>query len=193
MRRSAVPLLLGSLALVLVAVLAYAMTRPDAGESQQQNLDAQVESGTPVPAPDADRALPAVEGSARKTLADYRGQVVVLNFWGSWCTPCAREAPMLETYHRKLTKAGVGTVIGVTYNDAPADSIAFEKKYGLTYPSFRDAGTKMADTYGARAMPETFILDREGRIHAIARTEVNEEFLDGALERAGVPKDVLAR
>jgi cytochrome c biogenesis protein CcmG/thiol:disulfide interchange protein DsbE len=51
----------------------------------------------------------------------------------------------------------------------------------------------MADTYGARAMPETFILDREGRIHAIARTEVNEEFLDGALERAGVPKDVLAR
>ncbi|MGX6449815.1 TlpA family protein disulfide reductase [Patulibacter sp. S7RM1-6] len=193
MRRSAVPALLGVLAVALVAVLAYALTRPATGERQEQTLDAQVEAGTPVAAPGADRALPALSGGARRRLADYRGQVVVLNFWGSWCDPCRDEAPLLEKTHRRLRKAGVGTVLGVTYNDAPSDSLAFEKQFGLTYPSLRDPGTKLAVEYGARAMPETFVLDRRGRIHAIARTQVTEEFLDGALERAGVPKDVLAR
>jgi cytochrome c biogenesis protein CcmG/thiol:disulfide interchange protein DsbE len=193
MRRSAVPLLLGSLALVLVAVLAYAMSRPGAGESEQQSLDAQVEAGQPVPAPGSDRALLPVDAGVHKRLADYRGQVVVLNFWGSWCEPCKEEAPLLERYHRKLTKAGVGTVLGVTYQDTPEDSRQFEKEHRLTYPSFRDPGSDLAQAYGARAMPETFILDREGRIHAIARTAVNREFMDSALERAGVPKGTLTR
>lgn len=193
MRRSAVPALLGVLAVVLVAVLGYALTRTPASEKQEQTLDAQVEAGTPVAAPGAAHPLPELTGSARRRLADYRGQVVVLNFWGSWCDPCRDEAPLLEKTHRQLRKAGVGTVLGITFNDAPADSLAFEKKFGLTYTSLRDPGTKMAQEYGARAMPETFVLDRQGRIHAIARTQVTEEFLDSALERAGVPKDVLAR
>jgi cytochrome c biogenesis protein CcmG/thiol:disulfide interchange protein DsbE len=193
MRRSAVPLLLGSLALVLVAVLAYAMSRPDSGETQQRTLDAQVEAGTPIPAPGADKTLLPVTEGVRKRLADYRGQVVVLNFWGSWCDPCKKEAPLLERYHRKLTKAAVGTVLGVTHEDTPQDSRQFERDYGLTYPSFRDPGSDLAQEYGASAMPETFILDRQGRIHAIARTAVNAEFMDSALERAGVPKGTLTR
>lgn len=193
MRRSAVPLLLGSLALVLVAVLAYAMSRPDAGESRQQTLDAQVEAGQPIPAPGSTKTLLPVNDGVRKRLADYRGQVVVLNFWGSWCDPCKKEAPLLERYHRKLTQAKVGTVLGVTHEDTPQDSREFEKDYGLTYPSFRDPGSKLSQEYGATAMPETFILDREGRIHAIARTAVNQEFMDSALERAGVPKGTLGR
>ncbi|WP_022929192.1 TlpA family protein disulfide reductase [Patulibacter americanus] len=193
MRRSAVPLLLGSLALVLVAVLAYALSRSDPGESRQRSLDAKVEAGQPVPAPGSDRTLLPVTEGVRKRLADYRGQVVVLNFWGSWCDPCKKEAPLLERYHQRLTKAKVGTVLGVTYKDTPEDSREFEREYGLTYPSFRDPGSDLAQEYGAAAMPETFILDREGRIHAIARTAVNQEFMDSALERAGVPKGTLAR
>jgi cytochrome c biogenesis protein CcmG/thiol:disulfide interchange protein DsbE len=193
MRRSAVPMLLGSLALVLVAVLAYAMSRPASGEREEQTLDAQVEAGTPVAAPGAEKALLPVDAGVRRRLADYRGQVVVLNFWGSWCDPCKKEAPLLERYHRKLQKAGVGTVLGVTHVDTPEDSRAFEKDYGLTYPSFRDPGSSLAQEYGASAMPETFVIDRQGRIHAIARTAINREFMDGALQRAGVPKGTLTR
>jgi cytochrome c biogenesis protein CcmG/thiol:disulfide interchange protein DsbE len=193
MRRSAVPVMLGILAVALVAVLAYALTRTPGNEQNQQRLDAQIADGTPVPAPDSSRLLKPLAGGADKSLSDYRGQVVVLNFWGSWCDPCRDEAPLLERYHRKLQAAGVGTVLGVTFNDAPNRSIAFEKSYGLTYPSFQDPGTKLAQTYGARLMPETFIIDKQGRIHAIARTEVNPQFLDSALKRAGVPAEALAR
>lgn len=193
MRRSAVPAMLGILAVALVAVLAFAMTRSDSSDKAEKSLDAQVEAGTPVVAPGSDRSLIPLSGTVRKTLSDYRGQVVVLNFWGSWCDPCAEEAPLLEKYQQKLQKAKVGTVIGVTFNDAPTESIAFEKQHGLTYPSFQDPGTKLAQEYGAHLMPETFVIDRRGRIHAIARTAVNASFLDGALERAGVPRSVLAR
>lgn len=193
MRRSAVPALLGILVVALVAVLAFALTRSPADEQNEQRLDAQVANGTPVVAPGSDRALLSLTGDTRKTLAQYRGQVVVLNFWGSWCDPCRDEAPLLEQYHRKLKAAGVGTVLGVTFNDAPRKSVAFEERYGLTYPSFQDPGTELAQEYGASQMPETFVIDRRGRIHAIARTAVTAEFLDGALQRAGVPKGILAR
>lgn len=185
--------MLGILAVALVAVLAFALTRTPGNEKNQQRLDAQIADGTPVPAPGTTRVLKPLAGGADKTLADFRGQVVVLNFWGSWCDPCRDEAPLLERYHRKLQKAGIGTVVGVTYNDAPNRSIAFEKTFGLTYPSFQDPGTQLAQTYGAGLMPETFIIDRQGRIHAIARTEVDPTFMDGALKRAGVPAEVLTR
>jgi cytochrome c biogenesis protein CcmG/thiol:disulfide interchange protein DsbE len=193
MRRSAVPVVLGILAVGLVAVLAYALTRSPANEKNQQRLDAQVEQGTPVVAPGSDKTLKPLQGGATKSLAQYRGQVVVLNFWGSWCTPCREEAPLLEKYHRKLEQAGVGTVVGVTNNDVPEKSIAFEKAHGLTYPSFQDPGTELAQEYGASLMPETFVIDRRGRIHAIARTAVTPDFMDGALKRAGVPAAVLSR
>lgn len=193
MRRSAVPALLGILAVALVAVLAFALTRSPSDQKNEQRLDAQVEGGTPVVAPGSDKVLSPLAGGAKKTLADYRGQVVVLNFWGSWCTPCKDEAPLLERYHKKLQAAGVGTVLGVTHVDAPADSRAFEREHQLTYPSFQDPGSKLAQEYGASLMPETFIIDKRGRIHAIARTAVDQKFMDGALQRAGVPAKVLAR
>ncbi|WP_084269991.1 peroxiredoxin family protein [Patulibacter minatonensis] len=193
MRRSAVPALLGILAVALVAVLAFALTRSPDDQKNKQRLDAQVESGIPVRAPGADLALQPLAGGAKKTLGQFRGKVVVLNFWGSWCTPCKDEAPLLERYHKKLEAAGVGTVLGVTHVDAPDDSRAFEKRHGLTYPSLQDPDQKMSQTYGASLMPETFVIDTQGRIHAIARTEVDQKFMDAALERAGVPAKVLSR
>jgi cytochrome c biogenesis protein CcmG/thiol:disulfide interchange protein DsbE len=185
--------MLGILAVALVVVLGFALTRSPAEQQNQQRLDAQVQNGTPVLAPGSDRELLPLSAGAKRTLAQYRGQVVVLNFWGSWCTPCRDEAPLLQKYHEKLQKAGLGTVLGVTYQDAPRKSIAFEKTYGLTYPSFQDPGSSLADEYGASLMPETFVIDRRGRIHAIARTAITTDFMDGALERVGVPASVLAR
>src|SRR5205807_2156101 len=83
-----------------------------------------------------ERALPALQGGGRLRLADYRGKVVVLNFWASWCAPCTAEAPLLERTQRQL--GSQGTVLGATYNDVPGDSLGFARKEHLTYPSGRD-------------------------------------------------------
>jgi len=115
-------------------------------------------------------------------LVDYRGKVVVLNFWASWCTPCTDEAPLLQRTQRQL--GGQGTVLGATYNDIPGDSTDFERKYHVTYPSVRDVGLKLAQDYNTHALPETFVIDRNGKVVAISRGQVSERFLSSAVRKA---------
>ncbi len=182
--RATVPLLLTVMAIGLLAVLGYALLRPT-GNTTGASLDAKVERGQIVPAADVDRAMRPLTGPASRRLADFRGQIVVLNFWASWCRPCEAEAPLLQRAHRQLQRAGAGTVLGVTYNDTPDDSRGFVQKYGLSYPSLLDPGTEFAQQYGVRALPETFFIDREGRIRAIARGELTADFLNRSLKRAG--------
>lgn len=187
MRRSAVPALLGLLAVALIVVLAIAMTRTSDDDQRSQSLSAQIEAGKVVPAPGADDKRPLLIGDGEKSLSDFRGQIVVLNFWASWCDPCKQEAPVLDRVHQRLQKDGIGTVLGVTYQDDPVKSRAFMKKYGATYPSLQDPGRVLSQQFGASQMPETFVIDREGRIRAIAYGAVTDKFMDGALERAGAP------
>ncbi|CAB4907776.1 unannotated protein [freshwater metagenome] len=183
-RRSTVPVLLSVMALALLVVLGYALLRPNGG-STGASLDAKVERGQIVPAADAERSMRSLTGGPSRSLADFRGKIVVLNFWASWCRPCEAEAPLLERAHRQLQRTGAGTVLGVTYNDLPDSSRGFVRKYGLSYPSLLDPGTAFAQQYGVRALPETFFLDREGRIRAIARGELTADFLNRSLKRAG--------
>jgi cytochrome c biogenesis protein CcmG/thiol:disulfide interchange protein DsbE len=116
------------------------------------------------------------------SLADLRGKPVVLNFWASWCEPCEDEAPALVRAQRRLERAG-GTVLGVTVEDARPDSIAFERRFGMEYPSLRDVGGKLADEYASTSVPETFVIDREGKIVAIQRGSVDDRFLERALAK----------
>lgn len=184
MRRRTVPIGLAVLAVLLIGLLVIGMLRTNKSGTQDA-LDAKVERGQMVPAPDQNRALHGLSTPTTSRLTDFRGQIVILNFWASWCLPCADEAPILERAHRKLAAAKAGTVLGVTFNDTPDDSRGFVKQHGLTYPSLLDPGTPFADRYGVRALPETFVIDGQGRIRAIARGEINETFLNGALKRAG--------
>ncbi len=187
MPRSVIPALLGFLSVTLIVVLALAMTRTSGDDQRSQSLSAQVEAGKPVSAPGADDKRPLLDGDGELSLSDFRGQVVVLNFWASWCDPCKKEAPVLERVHQRLQKAGSGTVLGITYQDDPIESRAFVRQYGLTYPSLRDSGRVVARQFGVSQIPETFVLDREGRIRAIIYGEVSDEALDRALDRAGAP------
>jgi len=191
MRRSAVPLLLGAVAVALVALLIYALVRPATGEDERETLDAQVLAGKVVPAPAADVALPRLGAAGTQRLDELRGKVVIVNVWASWCIPCRREAPVLERTHRALARAGVGTVLGVTKNDAPEDSIAFARKHGMTYPSVRDPGNRFSSAYGSNQVPETFVIDRDGRIRAFDRGETSADFLRRALRLAKVPDRAL--
>lgn len=169
------------LAIGLVALLVYGVVA--AGDDT--TLDDAVKRGDKPAAPDRTRALPRLQGGGTARLADFDGKVVVLNFWASWCEPCRAEAPILQKAHERLSKAGTGLVFGVTYNDAAPDSLGFERELGISYPSVRDVGTELAEAFGTRALPETFVLDREGRVVAVSRGQLTQRFIDDALAEAG--------
>jgi cytochrome c biogenesis protein CcmG, thiol:disulfide interchange protein DsbE len=178
-RRSAVPIVVGVLGAALVALLVYGVV----ARHDDTSLDSAVKKGQLPTAPGASVALPTLDGSSSQTLAALRGKVVVLNFWASWCGPCESEAPVLERAQKKLSPAG-GTVLGVTYKDDADSSRDFMRKHKLSYPSLRDDRLNLAPKYGTTALPETFVLDKRGRIVALSRGVVNESFLTNAIERA---------
>ena len=98
-------------------------------------------------------------------LGDYRGKAVVLNFWASWCIPCREEAPLLEAAWQALQERGV-VFLGVNIQDNEEAAKAFLREFRLTFPNGRDAAGKIAIDYGVYGIPETFFIDREGRITA---------------------------
>ena len=96
-------------------------------------------------------------------LADLEGRPVVLNFWASWCDPCRAEAPILEEVWRNYRDRGV-VVLGIDTQDLSENAIAFLDETGTTYPSVRDGSSRTEEDYEATGVPETFLIDQEGRI-----------------------------
>jgi cytochrome c biogenesis protein CcmG/thiol:disulfide interchange protein DsbE len=178
-QRAGIPIVVGVLATALVGLLIYGVVQ----RGEDTGLDTKVEQGARPAAPGRDVELPLLQGEGRRSLSDFGGKVVVLNFWASWCGPCEREAPALQRVQRRLERNG-GTVFGVTYKDYAADSRGFVRRFGLTYPTVRDDRLDLAPKYGTNKLPETFVLDPRGRIVAISRGEVSERFLDDAVRRA---------
>jgi cytochrome c biogenesis protein CcmG, thiol:disulfide interchange protein DsbE len=180
LRRPAV-LAVAVLVTALMGLLVYGLQAREADTT----LDAAVRAGERPAAPAAQTALPKLGEAGTQRLADLRGEVVVLNFWASWCGPCEVEAPILQAAHERLAKAGTGTVLGVTYKDYEKASLEFERENDLTFPSLRDDKLEVAPRFGTRNLPETFVLDKEGRVVALSRGVVSREFLDRALQEAG--------
>lgn len=161
-------------AAALVALLAYGV----ASQGTDSTIDDALKKGQRVAAPTA--SLPQLGGSGKASLGDYRGKVVVLNFWASWCPPCIDELPLLERTQRRLASRNA-TVLGVNYKDIPEDAQKFVDRFDLTYPSVRDRDGEFAKDYGARAFPETFVIDRRGRIAALLRGPLDQDWLDETL------------
>jgi cytochrome c biogenesis protein CcmG, thiol:disulfide interchange protein DsbE len=172
MRRLLAPVPIAALVAVvaLVALLAYGLSsnEPDRG------IERALARGDREPAPAF--SLPLLDGGGERALADYRGRVVVLNVWASWCDPCRTESPLLQRWHRRLTKRG-GTVLGVDVNDVTSDAQRFIREYGLTYPQLKDKESASIEKLGVVAYPETFVIDRAGRIAADRRGPVNDAFM----------------
>jgi cytochrome c biogenesis protein CcmG/thiol:disulfide interchange protein DsbE len=117
---------------------------------------------------------------ANFNLADMRGKVVVLNFWGSWCIPCRTEAPELERLSQEYADRGVAFV-GVAYLDTEEDSLAFMEEFNVTYLNGLDVGSRISDLYRLQGVPETFIIDQEGNIAYFFAGPINAEELDAQL------------
>src|SRR6266508_4334745 len=154
----------------LLALLGYQQITKDRGKG----LAAAVASNQTPSAPSF--ALPRLDGKGTVTLASLRGRVVVLNFWASWCEPCKDESPLLERWHRRMRDQG-GTVLGVDMLDVTGDAQDFIAEYGLTYPMLKDKDGNGLETFGVVQYPETFVIDRAGRIAAVRRGPVDEAFM----------------
>jgi len=175
MRRTVTTLAASVLALLLVGLLVFGVLQT----GDDSSIDQAVARGERPPAHDA--ALPLLAGGGSRRLADYRGDgYVVVNFFASWCAPCADEAPLLNRLQRRL--AGRGTVVGVAWNDATDDARAFVREHGLRYPVLRDVDGAFADAYGVKGMPETFVLDPRGRIVALQRSELTPQWVTAAVD-----------
>lgn len=118
-------------------------------------------------------------------LSEQRGNIVIVNFWGSWCAPCRDEAPDLERIHQRYHDQGV-ILLGITYAESSQqDLLDFIEEFGLTYLNAPDERTRVADRYRIRGVPETFVIDRNGQIAdgGFFSGPVNEATLSALLDR----------
>jgi len=122
---------------------------------------------TPPPKPGALApafALERLDGTGKISLASLRGRTVVLNFFASWCDPCKREAPALETVWKDYRQKNV-VVLGVDSGDAKSDARRFLSAHGVTYPIVSDPNELLsANTYSVPGLPATFVIDAQGRV-----------------------------
>ncbi|CAA9306469.1 MAG: Thiol:disulfide oxidoreductase related to ResA [uncultured Friedmanniella sp.] len=171
------------LALVLLAGCSAAGADEAASSTGQEGYVGVQGNLTQIP-PAERTVLPTVSGTSLDgrplSTADYRGQVVVVNVWGSWCAPCRAEAPALQ----KASTATRGTAqfLGITTRDNdPAQARAFVRAFGIGYPSIYDPDGKalltFAGTLPPSAIPSTMILDTKGRLAVRVLGEVSERTL----------------
>jgi cytochrome c biogenesis protein CcmG/thiol:disulfide interchange protein DsbE len=110
-------------------------------------------------------SLTTFEGETIDTRA-LRGQVIVVNFWASWCKPCEQEAADLEAAWQRYAGDGV-LFVGVNYVDTQPEALEYLERFGVTYPNGPDLGTRISQAYRIRGVPETYVIDGNGTLAAV--------------------------
>ncbi len=115
------------------------------------------------------------------TLSGLRGQVVIINFWASWCPPCREEAAYLEQTWRKYQGKGV-VFIGVDWVDTEKEALAYIDEFDITYVNGPDLGTRIAQAYRIQGVPETFFVDKAGKLRSVQIGPLQAPELDNKIE-----------
>jgi cytochrome c biogenesis protein CcmG, thiol:disulfide interchange protein DsbE len=163
-------------AALLVGLLAYGVTTT----GTDTTLDSAMARGDRVDPPTS-AALPVLGGTGSGSLADYKGKVVLVNVWASWCDPCRDELPLIEKAHKRLAAHG-GTVLGIDVKENSGAALKAVEDYGLTYPNLRDRDGSFVREWGQTGYPENYVIDRDGKVAAVRRFPVTQKWLDETLE-----------
>lgn len=180
-RRAAIRIAAALVALLILASCARTGADEQTRSAGQVGYPEMPRNLTRVP-PDQRKELPTVSGPAlgsNQTIStqDYRGKVVVINVWGSWCPPCRKEAPDLQA--ASVETKDVAQFVGITSKDYdPAPAEAFVRSFKITYPSIYDPSGKallaFAGDLPPSAIPSTMIIDRQGRLAVRVLSEVSK-------------------
>jgi cytochrome c biogenesis protein CcmG/thiol:disulfide interchange protein DsbE len=142
--------------LALLLVIGYQSVR----KQQPESITMGLARGQRPPAPAFE--LPRFD-EGTLSLASLRGQYVLVNFWASWCIPCRDEAPLLERAWREYRARGL-VVLGVNIQDLEPEARKFIAEFKVSYPNVRDRDGRVSRAYGTTGVPESFFIDREGRV-----------------------------
>lgn len=174
-RRRLIGLIAGGVAALLIIVLLVVGLAASGGRTA---IDDALVSGQRPPAPDI--TLPVLvsgpglpPAGQRVSLSSLKGTPVVLNLWASWCGPCRDEAPIFETAWERYRGKGA-LVLGLDLQDLSGNALEFLRENGITYPSLRDGTDASKRDLEATGVPETYIIDKRGRIALHITGQVTE-------------------
>jgi cytochrome c biogenesis protein CcmG/thiol:disulfide interchange protein DsbE len=161
----------------LVGLLSYGL----ASSGGDTSIDEALSQGQRPEVAALEQPLPVLGDDSRSgSPADYAGKVVLVNFWASWCDPCKEELPLLQRTHEDMAREG-GLVLGIDSRDLTDKALATVSRYELSFPNLRDRDAVLARKLGAVGYPETVVLDRQGRVAAMRRGPVTEQWLEQTL------------
>ncbi len=152
---------------LLVFVILHVIPRNSSLSNLQDQKNTQQASGNNTVQSTANSSVPSfmlmnLKGKEKK-LDDYKGKLILVNFWASWCGPCNEEAPSMEKMYKALHSKGL-VVVGISIDHHVSEVEGFVKKYSITFPVLLDTDESVASSYGITGVPETFILNRNYKL-----------------------------
>ena len=166
-----------------VAALLVLLTATGCSRAGDEDPAPSATAVAPTPEPARDFSLTTLDG-ATVSLADLRGQWVVLNFWATWCPPCVQEMPYLN----QLAAARELQVLGVNFNEDDHAVRTFVVDHGITFPILMDPDDITLLVYGVRALPRTFVIDPDGMVVHTLFGQIDPAQFDAWLDAHGVPQ-----